>query len=200
VNCPVCAAPLLFGAPGCACPPFADRQPGYWEALRIWWQVYWPSWLVAGAVVALNALIVWFERLGPTPDPRGLAALLPGMPQQLAAWLVGGAALLYLFLPRLFFASDTASLVLVRTGAPATAYHLTPLERRQLFFFLWWRQTAAGLLFLALDALIGGAATVRVPVNTAADLFLVGPFLVKMLAGRRFPGFRVQTRTDLNAL
>lgn len=61
MNCPSCSAPLLFGSTACGCgyrlgSDGARELPielSYWEALRVFWRVYWPQQALVGLIVAL---------------------------------------------------------------------------------------------------------------------------------------------------
>ena len=209
MDCPSCSAPLLFGATSCACgygsagaePDDSVLEVSYWEALRAYWRVYWPTQVVAFAVIfalsqALLAYVRHRRELEPLsrPLPVSLSFVL------LPCALIVSAAALFLFVSRLVSRPYGGfSLVVVATPGGEPGRHLGLGQRGQVWFFLWWRQLAASLLAVLLAAplnvllalmglnLSGGAAV-------AGGLFIIGPVLVKMLVGNPFPGFSIEAR------
>jgi hypothetical protein len=194
MNCPSCSGPLLFGATSCPCGYSKSNSPvealsielSYWESLRAFWRMYWPSQLTA---IVLTYVCV---SLLPLFAPAGFGML--------AFQVVLGALTLYLFVPRICSRGYRGfELVVVETSTGETTRHLWGRAHLQAAVFLWWRQVVASLfaalLAMPLNILLGvlGLHVVQwVPV--LAGVLVVGPILLKMLIGNEFGTFRIEAR------
>jgi len=197
MNCPSCGSPLLFGAGDCNCGyrrASAERSSielTYWEALRAYWRIYWPSQLfgLAGyfALVFLRVPVL-------TPVAQ---VLLP---------VVLVAMGLFLYVHRILSSSFREFSIYAITDTPQAATVKFKLRRRtQVWFFLWWRQLVAGVLAVILAAptnillsLIGLQAifgiNVAFVVSTFGAVLAIGPILLKMLIGHQFSNFRLEVQ------
>ena len=186
---------MLFGAMTCPCGYNAsaaheDELPielSYWEGLRAFWRLYWPTQAVAAIFGFVLAMIA----------PRWLTNVL-----FLALQFALTAITLFLFLPRICSRPyRDFSLVVVETAGGAAASRLKLRWRFQAWLFVWWRQILGGLL----------AALLAVPLNIFLSLFglqlsqwiaifagvlVIGPIVMKMLIGSQFGDFRIEARRE----
>jgi hypothetical protein len=182
--CPACGAELLFGCTTCACGGTAtshERLPidlSYWEAVPVYWRVYWPS------QVAL--LITSF----------GLAAAGRRFP--IAAQVCLAALLLFALVGRMISRPFRGfSLRLVPRTAEDVNASFSLRRRTLVWFFLWWRQMVAALMadFLArpLNVLLSLLGVHCAPwIALFAVVLVIGPILVIMLVGHQFSDFRLE--------
>ncbi len=200
---------MLFGATSCACgygaagaaPDDSVLEVSYWEALRVYWRVYWPTQVIGFVVMffigrMLSSYVMYRRELEPLspPLPVPLAVVVLGCS------LVVTAAVFFLVISRLVSRPYSGfSLVVVATPGGETGRRLRLSQRGRVWFFLWWRQLAASLLAVLLAAplnvllaLLG--LNVSGAVAVAGGLFIVGPVLVKMLVGNPFPDFSIEAR------
>jgi len=195
VNCPACNAPL-FGATECGCGNFARAvnspiEISYAEALRASWRIYWPTQLL---VISGLTLSVSLFRLSFTD--MELIAL------QLALTAIG----LFVYTHRLISRpySKFAIYLVLDMGASENS-RLSFRRRAQLWFFLFWRQVAAGLLAILLAAplnslvsLIGLRTIFGVAmsawISLLAGALAIGPILMKFVIGHQFPDFRLEVK------
>jgi hypothetical protein len=180
-----------------------DLELSYWEALRAWWRIYWPTQLLLGALMILsNAALLAFINYRRAVNP--LSPALPVRPAlafgllQVAASAVAQYAFVVRVVSRPF---RGFRLVVVTPDAPCSAV-LTRAMRGRVWFFLWWRQLVAGLLAMLLlvplnIVLMTMGIGISGQLATLAGVFAVGPILVKMLIGHSFPTFRIEVRRDL---
>lgn len=195
MNCPKCASPLLFGATSCPCGyndagNATDTLPieiSYWEGLRAYWRIYWPTQVVGGLLLAMIS--------------RG-AALGTTNLLSLAVQFIVGAVTLFLFLPRLFSRPYRGfSLVGVELATGSTTKRLRIQWRFHVWVFLWWRQILAGMiasvLSMPLNMLLSiMGLQVAQWVAVFAGILVVGPILLKMLIGHEFDDFRIEVRRE----
>lgn len=197
MNCPLCSSPLLFGATSCPCGYNLASSPGdllsielsYWESLRAYWRIYWPTQAVGLIFVLGFAVIV---QAGALSGTGGLPSLL----LQIAI----SAVALFLFVPRICFRPYRGfSLVAVEIATGAATEKLRGRARLEVTVFLWWRQILAGmfasLLAMPLNALLA-IMGLRLAqwVAVFAGVLVVGPILLKMLIGHEFEDFRIEAR------
>lgn len=194
MNCPACSSAMLFGATACPCGYNASVSRdgelpidlSYWEGLRAYWRVYWPTQAVGAVLVFLYMMISWR-----TTSP--LAVVL--------SMGVGAAALL-LFVPRICSRPYRGfSLVVVEVATGGTTRKLRTRWRLQVWLFLWWRQILAGmlatLLSMPLNALlILFGLQLAQWIGVFAGVLVIGPILLKMLIGHQFEDFRIEARRE----
>ncbi len=199
MNCPLCSEPMLFGATSCPCgynPATAASEElpielSYWEALRVFWRVYWPTQVVDGVLILLIAVVATLVL------PRG--SVVPPVPFFLVQVAIN-AAVLYLFVPRICSRPFRGfSLVIVGLASGAITTRLRSAPRRQVWLFLWWRQILAGLLAglmaMPLNAVLGIMGVQCSPwIAILGGVLVVGPILLKMLIGQQFEEFRLEAR------
>ena len=70
-----------------------------------------------------------------------------------------------------------------------------------MWFFLWWRQLAAGLLAGLLAGplnIVLGLLGVRVAplIAMLAGILIIGPILLKMVVGHQFSDFRLEVKRE----
>jgi hypothetical protein len=209
MNCPSCSAPMLFGSTSCTCgygsagaePADSDLEVSYWEAFRAYWRGYWPTQVVSFVVIffigqVLLAYVTHRREIEPLSSP--LPIPLPFV--VMVCGLIVSALALFLFVSRLVSRPYSGfSLVVVAAPGGEDGHHLRVGQRGQVWFFLWWRQLAAGLLAVLLAAplnvllaLMG--LNISTQVGAAGGVFIIGPVLVKMLVGNAFPGFSIEAR------
>jgi hypothetical protein len=195
MNCPLCSTPLLFGAVSCPCGYNLATAPGeelpielsYWESLRAYWRVYWPTQTV-------GLLLVFPIQM--FPELLGTGLLL------VAVEFVFGWVSLFLFVPRISSRPYRGfSLAVVALDSGATTGKLRMGQRTQIAFFLWWRQMLAGgfaaLLAMPLNSLLAIMGLKVAPwVAMLAVVLVVGPILLKMLIGHQFDEFRLEARRE----
>lgn len=194
MNCPLCSSPLLFGATSCPC-GYSHQSSAtddalaielsYWESLRAYWRIYWPTQLLG--LIFLFALAM-FSPVG-AESPLQIVLMIP----------FAGIAL-YLFVPRTFSRPYRGfSLVVVDSITGITGQKLTMRWRLNVCFFLWWRQFVAGLF----ASLLAGPLNIVLSImgwhveRWVADLggiLIIGPILLKMLIGNEFGEFRIEAR------
>jgi hypothetical protein len=109
-----------------------------------------------------------------------------------------GAACLWLFAPRIL-ARGYRGFRLVACGVSGDASKLRAKQRTSLWFFIWWRQVAGGLLALLLAMplnMVLGTMKISAAgeIGVAADLFAIGPVIMKMLVGYPFKSFQIEAR------
>lgn len=184
MNCSSCGAPLLFGTTSCGCgyklatarDESSPIELSYWEALRAFWRVYWPTQALVFILTALAGqlpVIVVFQ--------FGLAALG-----------------LLLFVARIVARPYRGfSLSVVLSTGNIIERKLTLRQRGKIWFFLWWRQILAGLLAGFLSAPLNiMLSSMRIYVAqwvaAAAGVLVIGPILIKMLVGHQFSDFRLE--------
>jgi hypothetical protein len=188
---------MLFGATSCACgytlaaasPEESPLEVSYWEALRAYWRVYWPAQVIALLfLVAETRALVEFHRRSMAP--------LPASP-----WveLVVTAVTLFFFVSRLVSHAYRGFSLVTVSAAGETGHRLRLGQRAQVWYFLWWRQLAAGLAAMVLAAPLNVLLAlmgfrISQQVATVAGLFIIGPILVKMLVGYPFPAFSIEAR------
>jgi hypothetical protein len=162
-----------------------DVELSYWEGLRAYWRIYWPA-QVAAMVSAFVYAMVHSGR-AQALTALGLQALV-------------GAIALFAFVPRIYSRPYRGfALVVLEPAQDAPRRTLDLRQRASLWWFLWWRQLAAGLIagFLAMPTnmvlgimglhLSGGIAFV-------AGLLIIGPILMKLLIGNPFDDFRIEVQ------
>jgi len=180
MNCPLCSSPLLFGATSCPCGYNKASSPddtlpidlSYWEGLRAYWRVYWPTQVV-GLIFMFGIAMV-----SSPAAPRGMGGVLLIL-LQIALSVVA----LYLFVPRICSRPYRGfSLVVVEIATGASTQKLRGRPRARVAIFLWWRQILAGM----------AASLLTVPLNALIDHD--GPATGTM--GRGF-GRRSRDRSDL---
>ena len=191
MNCPLCSSPMLFGATACSCGYDSSSSKEqlaidltYWEGLRAYWRVYWPT-QVAGAI------FIYVLRM--------ILLRMPGV-LAVSVSIAFGAVALYLFIPRICSRSYRGfSLVVVEAANGGATHRLRARWRFQVFVFLWWRQILAGLLATVLSmplnallAIIGLQLAQWIAVF--AGVLVIGPILLKMLIGYQFGCFRIEAR------
>jgi hypothetical protein len=217
VNCPSCGSPLLFGASACDCgyrrvsAEPSNIELSYWEALRAYWCIYWPTQLFG---LVGYAPVAWLQVSG-----RAYALRLSSLsqPERLLLQMVLGAIGLFLFVHRCLSSSFRGFSIRAITDSPeVTKFKLNLRRRTQLWFFLWWRQLVAGLVAGLLAAplnilisLIGLRAVFGINVafwvSTLGVILAIGPILLKMVIGHQFADFRLEverpsTRSEANSL
>jgi hypothetical protein len=197
VNCPLCSSPLLFGATNCPCGYNLASHSGevlaielsYWEALRAFWRLYWPSQLLLGII------LLALEAIGLGGGAGSFAAL-----QSLLLQVVLNAVVLFLFVPRICSRPYRGfALTIVDVASGEASRKLRAGQRLHISLFLWWRQILAGLfaglLAMPLNALLAiMGLEVSQAVASLAGILIIGPILLKMLIGHEFDGFRVEAR------
>src|SRR5579859_2986994 len=100
MNCPSCGTPLLFGAVTCSCgfrsgsAAPSSIELSYWEALRAYWRIYWPTQLL-GFVAYIP---LWFLRISGSVY-RLQIILTPA--EQVLLQVVLGAIGLFLYVNRI---------------------------------------------------------------------------------------------------
>lgn len=109
-----------------------------------------------------------------------------------------GAVCLWLFAPRIF-GRAYRGFRLVACVASNEIPKLNNRQRAELWFFVWWRQLAGGLvallLAMPLNMLLGTMKIHAAPqIAAAAGLFGIGPIIIKMLVGHPLDGFQAETR------
>lgn len=154
----------------------------YWEGLRAYWRIYWPTQVAAAALLFLAGVL----RL--RVDPLGMTALQA----------VIGAVALYLLVPRVYSRPYRGfSLVIVDPLGGRQAHRLDARQRGVVWWFLWWRQLVAGLIagFLAWPTnIVLSLMGVHLAGWIAAigGVLVIGPILMKMLIGNPFDTFRIE--------
>ena len=189
---------MLFGATSCACGYNDASHPSevlpieisYWEGLRAYWRIYWPTQVGALVLIFVIAMI----SPGGTLASSGLVLL--------ALQFIVGAVALFLFLPRLFSRPYRGfSLVGVERATGSATKRLRVRWRFHVWVFLWWRQILAGLiatvLSMPLNILLSiMGLQVAQWVAVFGGILVVGPILVKMLIGHEFGEFRIEVRRE----
>jgi hypothetical protein len=186
----------LFGATNCACGYNTASSTGddlpielsYWESLRAYWRVYWAMRVLLFVIVLVVAIVG-------VPGPLGASPLLSTRLQ-----IVFGAAMLFLFVPRICsrpYRGFSLTVVEIATGATTRKMRLP--WRTRVWLFLWWRQVLAGvlasLLAMPLNALLTMMGLqVATGVAVVAGVLVIGPILLKMLIGHQFDDFRIEAR------
>lgn len=195
MNCPSCGAPLLFGSKDCSCgyDSRAEEEPlaidlSYWEALRVYWRIYWPIQVVTWiASIALEAIRVWLI------EKYMIVRLMPFK----LAIIVAPTLAMFLFIPWLTsrpYRGFRLHLVGLESGADL---RFTLPRRAQVWFFLWWRGLAAALLAWLLNVSLDTALRllglfITNWVMLTAGLLVIGPILIQMLVGYQFSDFHLE--------
>jgi hypothetical protein len=211
LNCPACSAPLLFGSTSCSCGFQRSRSEdrpleiSYWEAFRVWWRIYWPTQLLS--IVLLAAGSIWLGRyvnawrvahpLQRFPLKGYLPAIAFLMP------VLTGSVGLWLFTPRIVGRPYRGFRLVACMVSGESGSRLTARQRAELWFFVWWRQFAGGLLALLLAGplnMLLGTMRINASSQIAAlmGLFAIGPIIMKMLVGHRLTGFQIEARRSLS--
>jgi hypothetical protein len=186
MTCPLCSEPMLFGATTCACgykPASSSGEDSsielsYFEALRAYWRIYWPTQL--------------FMALG--------LALAGGTLFDTLVQILLGAVGLFLFLPRITRRPYRGfSIVVSSNNDSETGARMTWRQRVDLWAFLWWRQILASffaiILSLPLTSVLGIMGINVAPwIGLTAGVFAIGPILLKMMIGHPFAGFALLAR------
>lgn len=203
MNCPSCSAPL-FGSASCSCGHRIESRPQeitYWESLRAWWRIYWPTQLLSIAPVAFSAwLAANLDAFAVRPFQTS-----PGESNLALLWiftavltLLLNAACVWLFLPRIFGRPYQDFLLVACETPGGCASGLTSRQRTALWLFVWWRCLAGGLLALVLVMaflmLAGKAGDMIVAILPVTGLFAIGPMIMKMLVGQTLAGLQVEAR------
>jgi len=206
MNCPLCSEPMLFGATSCPCgyslgSAASEDVPielSYWEALRAFWRIYWPTQLVSSVLIfALAFAAALTQPRGARPSE--LAVILSG-----AVQIAIGAAAYFLFVPRVCSRPYGGfALVLVSFPSGEITTRMRGRVRIQVWFFLWWRLIVAGLLAgvmaMPLNAILGIMGVHCSPwIAIFAVILGVGPILLKMLIGQQFKEFRLEARRSVD--
>ncbi len=190
---------MLFGVTECGCgykqAEEAESLPfelSYWEALRAYWRVYWPSQLFAAAAVVALTIIAGVFGIGRAflsqRDAVNLFAI--------AASSIG----LYLFVGRIISRPYRHfSIEALWTASEATTGSLPPSKRIQVWWFLLWRQSVgawlAGMLSVPINGLVSMFGFVLPTfIITLAGVLVIGPVLLRMLIGHQFAEFRLEAR------
>jgi hypothetical protein len=191
--------PRLFGSTSCGCgykPSHSEAlaiEISYWEALRAYWRVYWPAQLfsISGSL-AVGWSLTAVLGLGYTRQ-----LLAQGFVQILIQFILMALGL-FLFVHRLV-SRPLARFALCAIVSPSeeAVRRFTIRRRAEVWFFLWWRQLAAGLLVSLLAAplniLLGlFGLTVAPRIAMLAGVLIIGPILLKMLVGHQFSDFRLE--------
>lgn len=210
MNCPSCSEPMLFGSTECACgyrAATSQSAPGsmeltYWEALRAYWRVYWPAQILqVVAAILLNALYAAFvswARSGPGLEGwAGLATIESAAESVLIFQFVLSALLLLALVSRLVARPYRGFSLLVALATGESSRTFQRRARIRVWFFLWWRQIAAGVVAVILLAplnmmLATMGVRLSAQIGVIAGLLIVGPMLIKMLVGQPFPGFSIE--------
>ena len=207
LNCPSCSAPLLFGSTSCNCGYqgiSAEDRPleiSYWEALRAWWRIYWPTQLLSIVAVAAFTRWLWISvsawRTEHPLQRSPLASYSTALTIALSFLL--GVVSLWLFTPRILGRPYRGFRMLARGVSGESCSRLTGSQRAQLSFFVWWHQFVGGLAALLLAAplnmMLGTMGISAAPqITAAAGLFAVGPIVMKMLVGHQLTGFQIEVR------
>lgn len=201
MTCPSCGKPLFFGAIECGCgyqetsAGLSNIELSYWEALRVYWCVYWPMQLFA---LAGYFPVIFLGLPGRTVTLRFSFA------GQLLIQAFLSAIGLFLYVHRMLSLPYRGfSIRLVPGAAGMNGAKLNLRRRSQLWFYLWWRQIVAGLLAGILTApanivlsLLGVRAIFGINVGSIVVIFgtllAIGPILVKMLIGHDFSDFLLE--------
>lgn len=200
MQCPACQSPLLFGATECGCGYRAENSAplaielSYGEALRAYWRIYWPLNLL-GVLLAIVMPRLSVALLGPAEAIR--LAANPWVTEALQlAWLACGT---FVLLSRVTSGPFRGFVIHVVDADrdDGTALPLTLRRRTQAWLFLLWRLVAGNLLIVLLSApanAILSLARINAGIYIAilANLFVVGPIVLKMLIGNRFADFRLE--------
>jgi hypothetical protein len=177
----------------------------YWEALRVWWRIYWPAQLVSSALITLfsrslaEGVNQW--RAGHPLEVSPVETYFPIL--TIGGSLLIGAGCLWLFAPRIL-GRAYQGFRLVACLESNEIQKLTARQRTGLWFFVWWRQLAGGLLAwllsMPLNMLLG---TMNISAGSliaaAAGLFGVGPIIIKMLVGNSLNGVQFETRRPVTS-
>ena len=187
MNCPSCSAPFLYGSETCLCGSQATGaknqtlEVSYWEALRAWWRIYWPTQLVSIGLMAVFSRwllrIVNQSRAEHPLEPSALEGYLSIL--TVGGGFLMGAVCLWFFAPRIL-GRAYRGFRLVACFEASEIPKLTVRQRNELWFFVWWRQLAGGLLVvllsMPLNMMLGTMNINAAPqIAAAAGLFGVGP-------------------------
>ena len=191
---------MLFGATECSCgcgqSGKAESLPfelSYWEALRAFWRVYWPSQLIAMAAVFVVVAIARGLGTGRVFPAPAIAVNL----FVIASFSIG----LYLFVPRVVSRPYHGfSIDALWSASQSPANSLPPVPRIQVSWFLLWRQVAggwiAGLMNVPVNGLLSMLGGFVLPTFVAqlAGILVIGPVILRMLIGHQFADFRLEAR------
>jgi hypothetical protein len=149
----------------------------YWETLRAWWPIYWPSQVIALLVFGCGQ---WL-RVG-TIYSGALSILI-------------GTLVLWLLTPRVLGRAD-AGFHIVACGPAGEIPEVDGSRQTHLRFFVCSRFIAAllvaGLFIVPLNRLLGTLSASLIAALTA--LFAIGPVVMTMLVGSQIQDFRVEAR------
>jgi hypothetical protein len=160
----------------------------YWEALRAWWRVYWPTQLLSGAVlVVFRAWLFTYINAMRAANP--LQASVPERYASVGIFLLNFftvAICVWLFLPRVIDRPYRGFFLVTCAAPDESGPRFTMRQRNEAWFFVWWRQLAGGLITLLLAAPLNMIlGTMRINASTwvgaAAGLFAIGPIVMKLL-------------------
>jgi hypothetical protein len=189
MNCPRCFSPMLFGATACGCgytqpktPPRGEDKTveeraielSYFEALRAYWRVYWPSLIL----VLIGARALW--------SGTGFDAIV-----SFILWAMG----LVLFVSRITARPYRGfSVALRQIPGGEIRQRMAMNERLAVFAFLWWKQliplevasvVATALGRLGLTPLAAGL------ILHIGIVLLLGPILLKSMIIDPFETFQI---------
>jgi hypothetical protein len=186
----------LFGSTNCSCGYQQTSAPddalgfelSYWESLRAYWRIYWPSQLLLALCFLVLSVVISARS---NPISAVFAAPL--------GFAVTGLSL-YLFVGRVCSRPYRGFAIVVVDIASGTIIpKLSASLRLQVAFFLWWRQLLAALLATMLAgplnimlSLLG--LHVEQGVASLGAILVIGPILLKMLIGHEFGGLRLESR------
>lgn len=190
---------MFFGATNCPCGYNEATSPAealpielsYWESLRAYWRIYWPTQVV-GLLFTFGVAVV-----SPGAALRENGGLVLVLLQIALA-----AATLFLFVPRICSRPYRGfSLVVVEVASGAPTRKLRGRSRVRVSLFLWWRQILAGmfamLLAMPLNVLLSIMGLQLAQwVAVLAGVLVIGPILLKMLIGHEFEDFRIEAQRE----
>ena len=166
----------------------------YWEALRSYWRIYWPTQLLS--------LLAYFPLILLGVRGRVYSLHLSPLGHVLALLVLGCTGLLA-YIHRILLPFRGFSIEIIPD--PARPISLTPMRRLQLWVYVSSRliiglilavlllaPTNIVLSLIGLRALLGvGFSSV---LTTLSLIFVVGPILMKMLIGHQFSDFRLEVK------
>lgn len=208
VNCPACGSAMFMGVTACPCGYEQSRalsaiEPTYWEALRAYWRIYWPTQLFAIVANPIFVSGIWLRFSGEihTFNLQSLSSVT-----QVALQFVLGAIGLFIFIHRCLSSPFHGFSISVIRDSDGSALRKIDLGQRfSLWFYLFWRQILAGLLagFLSMPlnvlvSLVGLRTVFGINIaywiSTLGVILAVGPLLLKMMIGNPFEGFHLEVR------
>ena len=161
-----------------------DVELSYWEGLRAYWRIYWPTQVAVLILVFLYA-VVHSGRTAPVVA--------------LVFQVLLGAATLFALIPRIYSRPYRGFSLVILDPSGGAAARLTVAQRARVWWYLWWRQLVAGLIatFLAMPTnIVLGIMGLHVSgtILGLAGVLIIGPILMKMLIGNPFEDFRIEVR------